>query len=511
MRTALVYNFLIESTIIASIGIVLMMLARRLLRKPLGSRALLLGWALVAVRLLCPLVLPNPLINRIRSPFAADAAIRPIAGQVKVRLQDLFHDVKWFLNRRNLPFAGVFHHLREGMYSGMLARRVFILWLIGLVGVITWFAVRWVRKKGDWKREILPALCCAVHWFNPLVWIAWRMMRADALLAKAQPKGRRPFGVVFAAAACALLVCAFATGEFFPALDAEVLLPPALPAFPMEPDDEALIAYAQALYALPGFSADATDAQWQVSRHAAGYTIHMERGELFSCTLNLLPDGRVIRYYCRDLNREENGRMGFERRASDDFSDRLSGCALALMDRLIPGVSDWIEAFEPGRRQDLYPSGYEGAISGITYIHQNTAMPGMYLRMQVEPEMRIREFSVDSAIVQTLWEKGLEPLSTDTAQRLGVFPVREMPESVPNGLLAPEEALEKVIAHIKANYGETDASLRRFELRCSLNTEGEPAHWTFNLDSLYLDSYAIDVNAATGDILQCFGPNEGNG
>ena len=80
MRTALLYNFLIEANIMASIAILLMILLRRFFRRPLGNGALCFGWLLVAIRLLLPITLPNPLINGIRSPFAADTAIRPIAG-----------------------------------------------------------------------------------------------------------------------------------------------------------------------------------------------------------------------------------------------------------------------------------------------------------------------------------------------------------------------------------------------------------------------------------------------
>ena len=88
MRSAFVYNFLIEANIMASIAIILMIPLRKFFRKQLGNSAICFGWLLVAIRLLCPLSLVNPLIHEIRSPFAADAAIRPIAGQIKVRISD---------------------------------------------------------------------------------------------------------------------------------------------------------------------------------------------------------------------------------------------------------------------------------------------------------------------------------------------------------------------------------------------------------------------------------------
>ena len=80
MRSAFVYNFLIEANIMASIAIILMIPLRKFFRKQLGNSAICFGWLLVAIRLLCPLSLVNPLIHEIRSPFAADVAIRPIAA-----------------------------------------------------------------------------------------------------------------------------------------------------------------------------------------------------------------------------------------------------------------------------------------------------------------------------------------------------------------------------------------------------------------------------------------------
>ena len=88
MRSAVVFNFLIEANIMASIAILLMIPLRKLLRKQLGSGALCFGWLLVALRLLLPISLVNPLIHEIRSPYADDAGIRPIAGQIKVRAED---------------------------------------------------------------------------------------------------------------------------------------------------------------------------------------------------------------------------------------------------------------------------------------------------------------------------------------------------------------------------------------------------------------------------------------
>lgn len=93
MRSAMIFNFLIEANIMASIAILLMILLRKLLRKQLGNTAICFSWLLIALRLLIPLTLPNPLIHEIRPAYLDDTAIRPIAGQIKVRLVDAIGDL----------------------------------------------------------------------------------------------------------------------------------------------------------------------------------------------------------------------------------------------------------------------------------------------------------------------------------------------------------------------------------------------------------------------------------
>ena len=51
------------------------------------------GCLLTAIRLLCPLSLPNPFIHEIRPAYLSDTIIRPIAGQIKIRLIDAITDL----------------------------------------------------------------------------------------------------------------------------------------------------------------------------------------------------------------------------------------------------------------------------------------------------------------------------------------------------------------------------------------------------------------------------------
>lgn len=260
MRTAIVYNFLLEATIMASIAILLMIPIRRFLRGSLSSRVLAFGWLLVAIRLLCPLSLPNPYIGEIRSPFAPDAAIRPIAGQIKVRVSDAIGNVHAMAYRNSGAASETLNDLVESTYNGMLSINLMKLYVMGLLLVLAWFVIsnvrfRWklradriepisgelleqfqalcrefglkkplpvyfvdplpsaclvgvfrpyialpltaapqnvmlvlrhelchAKAKDHWWGAVRLA-CCALHWFNPLVWLAAHMSRTDSELA----------------------------------------------------------------------------------------------------------------------------------------------------------------------------------------------------------------------------------------------------------------------------------------------------------------------------------------
>lgn len=276
MRTAGVYNFLIEAGIMASLAIVLMIPVRAYARKILGNRAICFAWLLVAVRLLCPLALPNPVIHEIQTPFNHDQAhIRPIAGQMHVRLRDAVDQLRIRVYHRALVQIAQtaadsqeqavalqndaamrwMNGLGESLYDGRMAHWLMYVYAAGALGTAGWFAfsnvrfrkslkknrmeplsgerlesyralcekinVRplpvyltdplpgaclvgvfrpfialpaaaspqdgqsmllhemWHYKKKDHLWAVVQLLCCAVHWFNPLVWLAAAMYRTD--------------------------------------------------------------------------------------------------------------------------------------------------------------------------------------------------------------------------------------------------------------------------------------------------------------------------------------------
>lgn len=259
MRSALIYNFLIEANIMASIAILLMIPLRKLFRKQLGNSAICFGWLLVAIRLLCPLSLPNPFIREIRPAFLSDETIRPIAGQIKVRLVDAIGDVgRLFWRAGNKEGYSRMQAAAVGVdYNGYPQTIAWII-LIGAACVLLWFGFSNIRfrkklragrieeisgglkemylnmckerkvrpvpvyftdpvpgaclvgvfrpfivlpvitapedvknvltheichlKNRDHIWNILRMLCCAIHWFNPLVWLAASMSRTDSEL-----------------------------------------------------------------------------------------------------------------------------------------------------------------------------------------------------------------------------------------------------------------------------------------------------------------------------------------
>ena len=259
MRSALIYNYLIEANIMASIAILLMIPLRKLFRKQLGNSAICFGWLLVAIRLLCPLSLPNPFIREIRPAFLSDETIRPIAGQIKVRLVDAIGDVGMlFWQAGNKEGYSRMQAAADGVdYNGYPQTIAWII-LIGAACVLLWFGFSNIRfrkklragrieeisgglkemylnmckerkvrpvpvyftdpvpgaclvgvfrpyivlpvitapedvknvltheichlKNRDHIWNILRMLCCAIHWFNPLVWLAASMSRTDSEL-----------------------------------------------------------------------------------------------------------------------------------------------------------------------------------------------------------------------------------------------------------------------------------------------------------------------------------------
>ena len=154
MRSALIYNFLIEANIMASIAILLMIPLRKLLRKQIGNTAICFGWLLVALRLLIPLALPNPLIHEIRPTYLNDTVIRPIAGQIKVRVVDAVGDLgRVFWQAGNRQAYADLQKVAVGVdYNGYPEILAWV-WLAGCMLVLLWFIYKNVQFRTALKKN----------------------------------------------------------------------------------------------------------------------------------------------------------------------------------------------------------------------------------------------------------------------------------------------------------------------------------------------------------------------
>ena len=88
MRSMTLFNFLLESSLIGGALVMVMVAVRALLRGRISGRVLYALWIVVALRLLLPISLPNPLMNHLRPTLSVDGEARPVADQIRTRFLD---------------------------------------------------------------------------------------------------------------------------------------------------------------------------------------------------------------------------------------------------------------------------------------------------------------------------------------------------------------------------------------------------------------------------------------
>ena len=151
MRTATIFNYLVEATLIGSAVMAGVMLVRFLLRRPLGSRFVRALWLLVALRLLLPIALPNPLMNAIKPTLSLDAGIRPMADQVRTRVGDAAAALYWKAvgDDSSPTILQVLQRVARAAGNGSLSWLVLLVYLTGAACVAAWiiFANARFRRK----------------------------------------------------------------------------------------------------------------------------------------------------------------------------------------------------------------------------------------------------------------------------------------------------------------------------------------------------------------------------
>ena len=165
-RTVTVFNYLLEAAVFGGLLILLLLAARRLLRGRLGSRAIYVAWLLVAVRLLVPLALPNPVMNELKPVRSSNAAARPVADQIRMRLQDAamewgqsidpeIADMSISDGETEVTPAALVYHL--GVYTsyGWTGKWLFFLYLAGAAATAGRMLLQNLRFRRRWKQSLL--------------------------------------------------------------------------------------------------------------------------------------------------------------------------------------------------------------------------------------------------------------------------------------------------------------------------------------------------------------------
>ena len=309
-------------------------------------------------------------------------------------------------------------------------------------------------RSRDHLWALLRLLCCVVHWFNPLVWLAARMSRTDCELAcddrvieKLDGRERiayanvlvlaaarrdapgvavlatgmtmtgrklktrvnailhsdnvkKGLSIAFSLVACVLLLGSFATAEYKPAPaipDASAFA--ASPQLPISTDDE-LIARAQSDWSSPFTQTglDLSTAEWGVSRYDNDSIISV-----------ISPAGTELLYtrYFSDgmmywLDDESTGwpeshsvTHYYDEENDPAKLEPLIAYLRAFLSKMVPGLAPYVNEIhytnELAFRSNHFVE-FMAPLGGYEY--------GVELSLQVEPTVRIVHFSVSQTALE---------------------------------------------------------------------------------------------------------------
>ena len=208
------YDTILNMTLTGS-AVILVVLIFRLFMKNMPKKYLYFIWGIVAVRLLCPFSIESSLsifniipieesveaIKELPSPAVAVPVNEGISPSNGISFTDFLPAV-WLFVAAVFILLVVFKYIRckrelrtaskigPGLYVGSMVDSPFVIGMVkpsiylpaGLTEHEKEYLVMHekmhIRRKDTWFKA-LAILILAVHWFNPLVWIAYRLFCRD--------------------------------------------------------------------------------------------------------------------------------------------------------------------------------------------------------------------------------------------------------------------------------------------------------------------------------------------
>ncbi|MBQ8149757.1 MAG: hypothetical protein IJ041_04505 [Clostridia bacterium] len=143
MRSMTLFNFLLESTLIGGALALVMTAVRTLLRGRVSGRVIYALWLVVALRLLLPVSLPNPLMNQLRPTLSVDSEARPVADQIRTR----FLDTVDALSSGDGAGAGALSHLGSETRSGRAGKWMLVGYAVIGAATGVWLVLRSARRR----------------------------------------------------------------------------------------------------------------------------------------------------------------------------------------------------------------------------------------------------------------------------------------------------------------------------------------------------------------------------
>ncbi len=166
-RSMTYFNFLLEATLAGSVLILVVLVLRQVFRRQIGSRLVYLAWVLVAIRLLLPVALPNPLMDQFRPTYSTDAGARPVADQIRVRYVDTLSDLSRSFSSGGS--TGTVSPLERSLSSltldiasytsyGWFGKGYLLFYMAGGLIVAAVFTGRHLRFRGKLKKNTIGTL-----------------------------------------------------------------------------------------------------------------------------------------------------------------------------------------------------------------------------------------------------------------------------------------------------------------------------------------------------------------